>query len=80
MAVKNISSRDRPDAGRRSRHDEVPRFQGEIAGRKTDDFRHLPDKLADVAFLPYFAVALSPPLSLVWVTLPRLSRLTKDAF
>src|SRR5687767_14141478 len=64
MPVQDVAALDRAHACRRSRHDQIAGPEGKIAGKIGNDFRHLPDELVEIAFLPHCTVDFEPDGSL----------------
>src|SRR6266576_4506685 len=55
-ALDLVSWRERGDAGRRSRHDDVAGADLDLLRELPDDFRHAPDQLGQITLLPLGAV------------------------
>src|SRR5258708_18073092 len=63
-ALDLVAGRERGDAGRRSRHDDVTGADLDLLGELPDDLRHAPDQFGQVALLPFGAVDREPDLAL----------------
>src|SRR5207237_6910418 len=63
-AFDAVAWRERGDAGRRPRHDDIAGADLDLLRQLPDDFRHAPDQLGEVAFLPLGAVDRQPDLAL----------------
>src|SRR5258708_32930349 len=62
-ALDLVSGRERGDAGRRSRHDDIAGADLDLLRELPDDFRHAPDQLREITVLPLGAVDRKPDLA-----------------
>jgi len=62
-ALDSVAGRQRRDAGRRSRHDDVAGADRDLLRELPDDFRHAPDQLGEITLLPLGAVDRQPDLA-----------------
>src|SRR5258707_12139774 len=62
-ALDLVSGRERGDAGRRSRHDDIAGADLDLMRELPDDFRHAPDQPREITFLPLGAVDRNPELA-----------------
>src|ERR1700694_3443863 len=63
-AFDSVAGRERRDAGRRPRHDDVAGAERDLLRQLRDDFRYAPDQFGEVALLPVGAVDREPDLYL----------------